>query len=57
MEYEIVRESSYMRLQESVEKMINLGFRPVGGVAVSVAAYEVELFYQAMVKEKSLNSK
>ena len=50
-EYKIVEEQSEFSLEIKVNKMIKEGWRPQGGLIIMKDSYDLDKFYQAMVKE------
>jgi hypothetical protein len=51
MEYRIVEEKSQFDLQDNVNKLIKLGWKPQGGVSFLYHSVYNETWAQAMVKE------
>ncbi len=51
MEYIVVRTNGSARLRVEVEKRINLGWVPQGGVSISHSSLTGDDYYQAMIRE------
>ena len=49
--YKIVEEQSKFSLEREVNKIIKEGWKPQGGLQIVRDSYNIEKFYQAMVKE------
>ena len=50
-EYKIVEEHNEFSLEIKINKMIKDGWKPQGGLQIVKDSYDIEKFYQAMVKE------
>ena len=50
-EYKIVEEHNEFSLEININKMIKNGWKPQGGLQIVRNSYDLDKFYQAMVKE------
>ena len=55
MEYKVLEYTNLGILQTDVQKYIEKGFIPQGGIAVTLSAYGRIIYYQAMIKKEDKN--
>ena len=53
--YVAVNEDSSYELTQQVQKLIDQGYEPLGGVAMAISKYNTRFFVQAMVKYTDTN--
>jgi hypothetical protein len=57
MYYLVVSEGNLISLEQSVNRCLNEGYRPVGGITVVAKSGGFYSYYQAMLKEDSPEKK
>lgn len=50
MEYQILGGNSAALLEEKVNDVVNFGWKPIGGVSLTVDNYQNKVWIQAMIK-------